>query len=71
MTTTLRYFQIIIKANQTLQIPLCVIGGINAGNLAEILELKPDFIALVEAIYKPNSISQNISNLKGIINERI
>ncbi|MBR6952713.1 MAG: thiamine phosphate synthase [Campylobacter sp.] len=63
--------QIIIKAKQILQIPLCVIGGINAGNLAEILELKPDFIALVEAIYKPNSISQNISNLKGIIDERI
>ena len=63
--------QIIIKAKEILQIPLCVIGGINAKNLAEILELKPDFIALVEAIYKPNSISQNISNLKGIINERI
>ncbi|MBO7370405.1 MAG: thiamine phosphate synthase [Campylobacter sp.] len=60
--------EIIIKAKQTLQIPLCVIGGINAENLAEILELKPDFIALVEAVYKPNSITQNISNLKGIIN---
>lgn len=61
--------EVILKAKEILQIPLCVIGGINASNLAEILELKPDFIALVEAIYKPNSISQNISNLKGVINE--
>ena len=63
--------EIVQKAKANLQIPVAIIGGINEQNLAEILALNADYIALVSAIYKPNSISQNISNLKGIINEHI
>ena len=60
--------QIVQKAKANLQIPVAIIGGINEQNLSEILGLKADYIALVSAIYKPNSITQNISNLQGIIN---
>lgn len=63
--------EIVLKAKANLQIPVAIIGGINEQNLAEILPLNADYIALVSAIYKPNSITQNILNLKGIINERI
>lgn len=61
--------EIVRKANEILKIPTCVIGGINAKNLAQILTAKPDFIAVVSAIYEPNSITQNIKNLQRIINE--
>lgn len=54
---------IIIKAKQELSIPICVIGGINEQNIHQIKKLNPDLIALVQAIYKPNSIKNNIQNL--------
>jgi len=52
-------------------IAFAVIGGINLENLNEILALKPDYIAMVEAIYKPASITQNLANLKEKMDEYI
>lgn len=52
-----------------LSIKACLIGGINASNLNEILYKKADFLAIVSATYKPNSITQNLANLKNIINK--
>lgn len=52
-----------------LSIKTCLIGGINASNLNEILYKKADFLAIVSATYKPNSITQNLANLKNIINK--
>lgn len=52
---------------QNLKIKTCIIGGINSSNLEQILTLKPDYIAMVSAIYIPNSISKNIKNLQDIM----
>lgn len=55
------------KAKENLDIPICVIGGINALNLKEVSTLMPDLIAIVSAAYSPKSISENIRNLNNII----
>lgn len=52
-----------------LSIKTCIIGGINASNLEQILALRPDYIALVSAVYTPNSISENLRNLQKIIRD--
>lgn len=55
------------KAKQILHTKIAIIGGINASNLAEILDLEADYIAVVSAAYEPKSISENISNLAQIL----
>lgn len=57
------------KAAEILKIPTCVIGGINAGNLRQILKFHPNFVAIVSALYHPRSITENLKNLQRIINE--
>lgn len=59
------------EARKSLNLPIAVIGGISLENLNEILALKPDYIAMVEAIYKPASITQNLVNLKEKMDEYI
>ncbi|AII15097.1 thiamine phosphate synthase [Campylobacter iguaniorum] len=59
--------EIVKKAKEILSIPVCVIGGINSSNLQSVCALKPDYIAIISAAYKPNSITQNIVNLQNII----
>ena len=51
------------KAKEILDIPICVIGGINAQNIDRILALEVDLIAVISALYKPESISENYKNL--------
>ncbi|CAD7286309.1 thiamine phosphate synthase [Campylobacter suis] len=62
--TTSVSLETIKKAKQILKIPVCVIGGINASNIAQLIELKVDYIAIVRAIYEPNTITKNIENLQ-------
>ncbi|NLK66924.1 MAG: thiamine phosphate synthase [Campylobacteraceae bacterium] len=50
-----------------LNIPTCLIGGINASNLNEILYKKADYLAIISATYKPRSIKENLANLQNII----
>ena len=52
-----------------LSIKTCLIGGINTSNLDKILYKKADYLAIVSAAYKPNSITKNLANLKLIINK--
>ena len=59
------------EAQKSLNLPIAVIGGINLENLDEILAIKPDYIAMVEAIYRPASITQNLANLKEKMDEYI
>jgi len=59
------------EARKSLNLPIAVIGGISLENLNEILALKPDYIAMVEAIYRPASITQNLANLKEKMDEYI
>jgi len=42
---------IIKKARESLDIPICVIGGINLDNIGEQVILKPDMIALIDGIF--------------------
>lgn len=52
------------KAKEALRIPICAIGGINADNIKEIVEQKPDMIAVVSAVFD-GDVTQNIKALKG------
>lgn len=63
--------ELVQEARKSLNLPIVVIGGINLENLDEILALKPDYIAMVEAIYRPASITQNLTNLKEKMDEYI
>ena len=63
--------ELVQEARKSLNLPIVVIGGINLENLDEILALKPDYIAMVEAIYRPASITQNLANLKEKMDEYI
>lgn len=53
-----------------LNIPTCIIGGINASNLSEILYKKADYLAIISATYKPDSITKNLRNLQNIIKDK-
>lgn len=63
--------ELVQEARKSLNLPIVVIGGINLENLDEILALKPDYIAMVEAIYRHASITQNLTNLKEKMDEYI
>lgn len=62
--TTSVAIQTLKTAKQILKIPVCAIGGINKNNIKEISSLNIDMIAIVNAIYKPNSIKQNLHDLQ-------
>jgi len=50
--------EVLKKAKQELNIPICAIGGLNSDNIADIMQHKPDMIALISDIWK----SENIQN---------
>ena len=55
------------EAKQILNLPVCVIGGINETNIGSLSHIKPDLIAVISAIYKDGNIKENIKNLQKII----
>ena len=55
------------EAKQILNLPICVIGGINETNIGSLSLAKPDLIAVISAIYKDGNIKENIKNLQKII----
>ena len=55
------------EAKQILNLPVCVIGGINETNIGSLSHTKPDLIAVISAIYKDGNIKENIKNLQKII----
>ena len=55
------------EAKQILNLPVCVIGGINETNIGSLSLAKPDLIAVISAIYKDGNIKENIKNLQKII----
>ncbi|ASM36528.1 thiamine phosphate synthase [Campylobacter sputorum] len=61
--------EIISQAKEKVSLPICIIGGINQDNIADVATKKPDMIAMIEAIYKPNSIKENIANLRKKIHQ--
>lgn len=60
-------FETIRRAKEILCIPVCVIGGINAANIAQITALNPDYIAVISALYRPASIKENLRNLQAFL----
>jgi len=50
------------KAKEALQIPVCAIGGISQTNIQQVAAAGPDMISVVSAAFE-GDIPQNISNL--------
>ena len=59
--------EVVKEAKQILNLPVCVIGGINETNIGSLSYAKPDLIAIISAIYKDGNIKENIKNLQKII----
>ena len=59
--------EVVKEAKQILNLPVCVIGGINETNIGSLSLAKPDLIAVISAIYKNGNIKENIKNLQRII----
>ena len=59
--------EVIKEAKQILNLPICVIGGVNETNIGSLSHVKPDLIAVISAIYKDSNIKENIKNLQNII----
>ena len=59
--------EVVKEAKQILNLPICVIGGINETNIGSLSHIKPDLIAVISAIYKDGNIKKNIKNLQKII----
>ena len=59
--------EVVKEAKQILNLPVCVIGGINETNIGSLSHVKPDLIAVISAIYKDSNIKENIKNLQRII----
>ena len=59
--------EVVKEAKQILNLPVCVIGGINETNIGSFSHTKPDLIAIISAIYKDGNIKENIKNLQNII----
>lgn len=53
---------VIAEAKKALSIPVCAIGGINAGNIELLAKEKPDMISLISAIFD-GDIQKNIALL--------
>ena len=59
--------EVVKEAKQILNLPVCVIGGINETNIGSLSHVKPDLIAVISAIYKDGNIKENIKNLQKIV----
>ena len=59
--------EVVRQAKQILNLPICVIGGINETNIGSLSHAKPNLIAVISAIYKNDNIKENIKNLQKII----
>ena len=59
--------EVVKEAKQILNLPVCVIGGINDTNIGLLSYANPDLIAIISAIYKDSNIKENIKNLQRII----
>ena len=59
--------EVVKEAKQILNLPVCVIGGINETNIGSLSLAKPDLIAVISVIYKDGNVKENIKNLQKII----
>lgn len=62
-------FNVITQAKEQLNIPVCVIGGIDASNIAEVVPYKPDMYSMVSGVFAQDAIEQNLENIKKHLNK--
>ncbi len=55
--------EIITEAKKVINIPICVIGGINKSNLMHVIEYKPDMISMVSGIFKYDNPGREIKKM--------
>jgi len=53
---------VLLKAKEALEIPVCAIGGINQNNISEVASHEPDMISVVSGVFT-GDIQSNVSNL--------
>ncbi len=58
---------ILSQAKQKLNVPICVIGGINQETILKLLPYHMDMYALIGAIYQDDKIEENIAQLKKVL----
>jgi thiamine-phosphate pyrophosphorylase len=61
--------EVISKAKAELNVPVCVIGGINRKNINEIIDFQPDLYALVSDIFESENIKQTVTELNKLISK--
>ena len=59
--------QLLSKAKKSLNIPICVIGGITKHNIKNILYFKPDMISMISGIFDSKRIKEEVSQIHAII----
>jgi thiamine-phosphate pyrophosphorylase len=62
-------FDVIAQAKRELNIPVCVIGGIDATNIARVMPYKPDMYSMVSGVFGDDAIEKNLSDIKKILGE--
>ncbi|MFP4332219.1 MAG: thiamine phosphate synthase [Campylobacterales bacterium] len=65
--STIIDLNVITKAKKEITLPICVIGGIDASNLEELMEYKPDMISVVSAVFGGADIEKRVEELNKII----
>jgi thiamine-phosphate pyrophosphorylase len=61
--------EVISKAKAELNVPVCVIGGINRKNINKIVDFQPDLYALVSDIFESENIKQTVTELNKLISK--
>ena len=59
--------EILKKAKETLNVPICVIGGINHSNISTLVPYGVEMYSFISAIYENDTIEKNIEQLKKAI----
>ncbi len=61
--------EVVARAKEQLRVPVCVIGGIDAGNIATIARQNPDMYSMVSGVFE-GDIKDNLEKIKSIIGDK-
>lgn len=61
--------EVITKARAELDVPVCVIGGINRKNIHEMVDYQPDMYSIVSDIFGSNDIKTAVLELNKLISK--
>ena len=62
---------LITKAKSQLSIPVCAIGGIDARNVADVIEAGADMAALISALWTADDITHTSRSIAGLFEEAL